>query len=168
MSDLFHRDIPFSYVKQVFETMCEASWHTFQILTKRADYLEEVSSQLEWAPNIWMGVSVESEKHVDRIEHLRRTGAKTKFLSCEPLLGTLGEVNLHGIHWAIAGGESGPSAREMDPNWAREIREQCRVHGTAFFMKQMGGTRNKGNELDAIPHDLRIRQYPTSLAASSQ
>ncbi len=108
MSDLFHVDVPLSYIQQVFDVMRRAHWHQFQVLTKRAERIEELSPNLDWAPNVWMGVSVENEKYAYRIDHLRRTGAKTKFLSIEPLIGPVGKLNLRGIDWVIAGGESGP------------------------------------------------------------
>src|SRR5260221_110250 len=117
MSDLFHKNVPLEYIQQVFDVMNRAYWHRFQVLTKRADRLAQISTQLKWAPNIWMGVSVESEKYLSRIDHLRATGATTKFLSLEPLLGPLRNLNLTGIDWAIVGGESGFGARPMLINW---------------------------------------------------
>ncbi len=145
MSDLFHKDVPLDYIQQVFDVMSRAHWHRFQVLTKRADRLEELSPYLNWAPNIWMGVSVESEKYVDRIDYLRRTGAKTKFLSLEPLLGPLNDLDLSGIDWAIVGGESGFGARPMLVDWVTSIRDQCLDAGVAFFFKQWGGVQKKRN-----------------------
>ena len=150
MSDLFHDDVPFEYIQKVFSVMNEANWHQYQILTKRAERLEELSPLLKWAPHIWMGVSVESKKYLHRIDCLRRTGAPVKFLSLEPLLGPLDEINLRGIDWAIVGGESGPGARPMEAAWVTGIRDQCLKAGVAFFFKQWGGVQKKktGRELE--------------------
>jgi protein gp37 len=141
MSDLFHVDVPLGYIQQVFDTMARAHWHQFQILTKRAERLAELSPKLPWQPNVWMGVSVEDANYADRIDHLRRTGAHVKFLSLEPLLGPLPKLNLRGIHWVIVGGESGPNARPMDPAWVTDLRNQCRRGEVAFFFKQWGGVQ---------------------------
>jgi protein gp37 len=143
MSDLFHDDVPVTYIQQVFEVMRSAHWHRFQVLTKRASRLAALDSELEWAPNIWMGVSVESQKYVGRIDDLRRTSAHVRFLSLEPLLGPLPDLDLRGIHWAIVGGESGPKARPMKVEWAAEIRDKCRHAAVPFFFKQWGGTNKK-------------------------
>jgi protein gp37 len=143
MSDLFHEDVPLTYIRQVFDVMVRAQWHRFQILTKRASRLEELSPQLTWASNIWMGVSVESERYRSRIDHLRATKARTKFLSLEPLLGPLPNLDLAGIDWIIVGGESGPNARPMDPAWATDLRDQSRRARVPFFFKQWGGTNKK-------------------------
>ncbi len=150
MSDLFHESVPVDFIRRVFDTMGEASQHTFQILTKRAERLEELSASLTWPHNIWMGVSVESADYQYRIDHLRRTNAKTKFLSLEPLLGPLNDLNLMGIHWAIVGGESGPNARAINPDWVRSIRDQCLDRDVAFHFKQWGGVNKKktGRTLD--------------------
>jgi len=150
MSDLFHKDVPLDYIQRVFEVMNKANWHRYQVLTKRADRLAELSPDLEWAPHIWMGVSVETNEYTDRIDYLRQTGAHIKFLSIEPLLGPLPNLNLEGIDWAIVGGESGPGARFMDPKWVIDIRDQCKRSGVAFFFKQWGGVNKKrtGRELD--------------------
>lgn len=145
MSDLFHQDIPLKFLKQVFEVMNRAHWHQFQVLTKRADRLEKLSSGLKWTPNIWMGVSVESEKFIYRIRSLKKTKAQTKFLSLEPLLGPLPNLPLKGIHWAIVGGESGPGARPMEKEWVQDIRKQCRKAKVPFFFKQWGGVWKKRN-----------------------
>lgn len=142
MSDLFHEGVPLEYIQRVFDVMRRADWHRFQVLTKRASRLAELDPFLEWPDNVWMGVSVESSDHVDRIDDLRRTGAKVKFLSLEPLLGPLPGLILRGIDWAIVGGESGPGARPIEERWVLEIRDQCRQAGVAFFFKQWGG-RNK-------------------------
>ena len=145
MSDLFHQDIPLKFLKQVFEVMNRANWHQFQVLTKRADRLEKLSSGLKWTPNIWMGVSVESEKFMYRIGSLKKTKAQTKFLSLEPLLGPLPNLPLKGIDWAIVGGESGPGARPMEKEWVQNIRKQCRKAKVPFFFKQWGGVWKKKN-----------------------
>lgn len=143
MGDLFHKDVPLEYIQRVFKIMNEAHWHRFQVLTKRADRLEELSPHLEWSDNIWMGVSVENLDVTDRIDHLRRTDAKVKFLSLEPLIGPLPGLDLTGIDWAIVGGESGPGARPIDEDWVLDIRDQCLNAGVAFFFKQWGGVNKK-------------------------
>jgi protein gp37 len=143
MSDLFHADVPTAYLKRVFSVMRSAHWHRFQVLTKRAERLEQLAPELDWPENVWMGVSVESEDYMHRIDALRGTGARVKFLSLEPLLGPLEGLNLRGIDWVIVGGESGPRARPVDPQWVIDIREQARRAGVAFFFKQWGGTNKK-------------------------
>jgi protein gp37 len=150
MSDLFHDRVPLDYIKRVFRVMNEADWHQYQILTKRAERLDEIAGELQWASHIWMGVSVENEDYTWRIDHLRRTKAHVKFLSIEPLLGPLGKLNLRGIDWVIVGGESGPGARPMHAEWVTEVRDQCRKAGVAFFFKQWGGVFKKksGRELE--------------------
>lgn len=163
MSDLFHKDVPVEFVLRTFDVMRRAHWHTFQVLTKRAERLEELSPQIEWPENVWMGVSVETEKYTYRIDHLRRTGARTKFLSLEPLLGPLPNLNLQNINWAIVGGESGPGARPMEREWVTEIRDQCLAARVPFFFKQWGGVQKKraGRTLedrtwDEMPMNLNI------------
>ena len=155
MSDLFHDDVSLPYIKRVFAVMNKADWHQYQVLTKRAERLEEVSSQLLWAPHIWMGVSVENKDYLWRIDHLRKTKAHIKFLSVEPLLGPLGKINLRGIDWVIVGGESGPGARTMEAFWVKEIKDQCLQAGVAFFFKQWGGVQKKrhGRELEGRTWD---------------
>jgi len=150
MSDLFHKDVPLDYIHKVFEVMRRASRHRFQVLTKRAERLLELSPRLDWASNIWMGVSVESNEYRGRIDALRATSALLKFLSLEPLLGPLPELDLRGIGWVIVGGESGPGARPMDAAWATDIRDQCRRANVPFFFKQWGGANKKqaGRELE--------------------
>ena len=150
MSDLFQDGVPVDFIRKVFAVMDAASHHQFQILTKRSEQLLALNESLEWMPNIWMGVSVESRKYAFRIEHLRQTGAYIKFLSLEPLLAPLGRLDLSGIDWVIVGGESGPKARPMDPAWAREIRDQCIASNVPFFFKQWGGKRKSrtGRVLD--------------------
>lgn len=143
MSDLFHRDVPQLFIDRVFAVMARAHWHTFQVLTKRSDRLLAMSPLLPWRPNIWMGVSVESQKYTSRIEDLHHTGAHVKFLSLEPLLGPLSRLDLRGIDWVIVGGESGPRARPMDPVWVFDIRDQCLSANVPFFFKQWGGTKKK-------------------------
>lgn len=162
MSDLFHPDVPLSYIKQVFDVMRRAHWHRFQVLTKRAERLEELSLRLEWTSNIWMGVSVESKKYVTRIDHLRRTGAHTKFLSLEPLLGPLEDLDLSNIDWAIVGGESGFGARPMPARWVTSIRDQCTAAEVAFFFKQWGGVQKKRH--GRLLEDRTWDQMPNILA----
>ncbi len=155
MSDLFHKDVPLSFIKKVFDIMNHAHWHTFQVLTKRADRLLELSAKLPWAANIWMGVTVENRDYVHRIDCLRETGAYIKFLSVEPLLSAIPNMNLDGIDWVIVGGESGPGARPVDPTWVVDIRDQCRRVCVPFFFKQWGGVRKKkaGRELEGRTWD---------------
>lgn len=140
MSDLFHKDVPLEFIQRVFYVMEKASWHTFQILTKRSDRLVELAPKLPWPPNIWQGVSVENQKVVHRIDHLRATPATIKFLSIEPLIGPL-DLNLVDIHWVIVGGESGHGARPMEEEWVLSIKEQCQEQKVAFFFKQWGGVQ---------------------------
>ena len=158
MSDLFHKDVPLEYIQRVFDVMQRASWHRFQVLTKRADRLAEVANQLEWPKNVWMGVSVESQKYVHRIDDLRRIEAAVKFLSLEPLLGPLKGLNLRKIDWAIVGGESGIGARPIEKEWVLEIKKQCESAEVPFFFKQWGGFNKKktgrlleGRTYDAMP-----------------
>jgi protein gp37 len=143
MSDLFHRDVPTEYINRVFAVMKQASQHRFQVLTKRSLRLARLGKALDWQPNIWMGVSVESKEYTFRIDHLRDTDAHVKFLSLEPLLGPLPELNLQDIDWVIVGGESGPGARVMRLEWVLDIRDQCLRAGVPFFFKQWGGTNKK-------------------------
>jgi len=143
MSDLFHEDVPVDYIKKVFEIMGRAHWHQYQVLTKRSEHVLRLNKELDWAPQIWMGVSVESEKYSYRIDDLRKTAAHVKFLSLEPLLGPLGKLNLRGIDWAIVGGESGPGARPLESAWVTEIRDQCLKADVPFFFKQWGGVQKK-------------------------
>jgi protein gp37 len=150
MSDLFHSQIPEDYIRRVFAVMEQAHWHTFQLLTKRVGRLRRLAPVLSWAPNIWIGTSVEQDLVVARADALRTVPAKVRFLSCEPLLGPLPSLNLDGIHWLITGGESGPHARPCDPNWLRDLRDRCIDRNIAFFHKQNGGRTSKagGRELD--------------------
>jgi protein gp37 len=143
MSDLFHEQIPFEFVGKVFQTMREAHRHVFQVLTKRSKRLLELDAKIDWPENVWMGVSVENDDFQFRIDDLRAAGAKVKFLSIEPLLGPLPDLNLQGVDWVIVGGESGPGARPMKKEWVREIHEQCRSARIPFFFKQWGGVNKK-------------------------
>jgi protein gp37 len=155
MSDLFHKNVPFAFIERVFNTMAQATWHRFQVLTKRSERLSELGSRLKWPENVWMGVSVESEKYLSRIDGLRATPARVRFLSLEPLLGPLSELALHDIDWVIVGGESGPGARPMRPEWVREIRDTCLSMGVPFFFKQWGGVQKgrNGRTLDGRTWD---------------
>ncbi|MBI5191249.1 MAG: phage Gp37/Gp68 family protein [Nitrospirae bacterium] len=155
MSDLFHRDVPLEYIQQVFDVMRKTPQHEYQVLTKRAERLAAVSRSLSWPDNVSMGVTVESADYLHRIDHLRGTGAKVKFLSLEPLLGHLSGLDLTGIDWVIVGGESGPGARPMNPEWVRKIRDKCVAAGVPFFFKQWGGVRKKtaGRILDGRTWD---------------
>jgi protein gp37 len=150
MSDLFHEDVPFEYIARVFDVICRAPQHSFQVLTKRPQIAATYSTQLPWPNNLWMGTSVENMLVMRRIDDLRRVPAKIRFLSLEPLLGPLPKLPLQGIDWVIVGGESGPGARPMEASWVRQIRDQCRASGIPFFFKQWGGTNKKrtGRELD--------------------
>ena len=155
MSDLFHKDVPLSFIQKVFDVMNNTPMHTYQVLTKRAERLYEIHDKLNWGVNIWMGVSVENDKVKDRIDFLRETNAKVKFLSLEPLIGPLTILNLEHIHWAIVGGESGRKARPMKESWVWDIRQQCADQGVAFFFKQWGGVNKKktGRELGGRTYD---------------
>jgi len=161
MSDLFHRDVPVDFILRAFEIMRRADWHEYQILTKRSERLLELDPELPWAPHIWMGVSVENRRFTHRIDHLRRTAAATRFLSLEPLLGPLPALDLTGIHWVIAGGESGPHARPADPAWVADVRDQCCAAGVPFFFKQWGGVFKKrtGRELEGRTWDEMPRRW---------
>jgi protein gp37 len=173
MSDLFHADIPAGFIAQVFSTMRQAHWHTFQILTKRADRLAELSGRLPWPINVWMGVSVESPRYLSRVERLRQVPAAVRFLSVEPLLARVPSLELTGVDWVIVGGESGPGARPMSPDWVREIRDRCVERGVPFFFKQWGGVRKNrsgrvldGRTWDEMPHPvLRWTELPLIIGA---
>ncbi len=166
MSDLFHERVPLRFIQRVFQTMNETPQHTYQVLTKRGERLEELSRRLNWTTNIWMGVSVEDADHTWRIDNLRSCGASTKFLSLEPLLGPLDNLNLSRIDWVIAGGESGPAARPMNGSWMRSIRDQCRQTNVAFFFKQWGGANKKkaGRLLDGRTWD----ELPNNCGSANQ
>ena len=164
MSDLFHEDVPLGYIHQVFDTMGRAKHHTFQILTKRHERLAEVASALDWHPNIWMGVSIENRRFVRRADFLREVEAAVRFISAEPLLGELGKLDLSGIDWLIAGGESGAQHRPVRAEWLRDLRDRCVEAGVPFFFKQWGGHRPKsgGRLLDGRTWD----EMPTHSATS--
>ena len=150
MSDLFHEGVPFDFILRVFDTMRQASWHTFQVLTKRSGRLHKLNDQLDWPPNVWMGVSVENNRYLSRIDDLRQVSACVRFLSLEPLLGPLPGLDLSNIEWVIVGGESGPKARPIEPVWVMDIRDQCKNLEVPFFFKQWGGVNRKksGRVLD--------------------
>jgi protein gp37 len=169
MSDLFHEGIPTEYITRVFEVMRRASHHQFQVLTKRADRMEQFAARTDVPPNVWLGVSVESEEYKWRVDHLRRVRARVRFLSIEPLLGSVGRLNLRGIHWVIVGGESGPGARPMEPTWVRTIRAQCRAARVPFFFKQWGGVQKKrhGRMLDGRTYDEMPAVIPAHDAVPS-
>ncbi|MDI9563842.1 MAG: phage Gp37/Gp68 family protein [Bacteroidota bacterium] len=147
MSDLFHKDVPIDYIRNIFNIIKDNPHHVFQVLTKRADILRYYDSEgfLEWPHNLWMGVTVENADVVYRIDHLRNTGARVKFLSCEPLLTAIPNMNLQNIDWVIVGGESGRTPRPIKPEWVEQIKLQCQNHNTAFYFKQWGGTNKKKN-----------------------
>jgi protein gp37 len=145
MSDLFHKDVPVEFIQKVFRIIKENPHHVFQVLTKRSDILRFYDSEgwLEWPHNLWMGVTVENNDVIKRIDHLKETRARVKFLSCEPLIGPLFNLNLHGIDWVIVGGESGRTPRPINEKWVTEIKDQCLKSNTAFYFKQWGGTNKK-------------------------
>lgn len=166
MSDLFHRDIPDTFIKQVFDVMNQANWHVFQVLTKRSGRLARLGSKLPWAPHIWIGVSIETEKYIWRAEDLKKVPACVRFVSAEPLLGPLPSLKLDGVHWLITGGESGPGHRPCDPMWVRDLRNRCTEAGVAYFHKQWGGLTPKagGRILDGRTWD----EMPISPSNQSQ
>ena len=168
MSDLFHDGVPIEYVRRVFDVMRRAHWHRFQVLTKRAERLARLAPELEWAENLWMGVSVETDRYRHRIDSLRSTPARVKFLSLEPLLGPLHDLDLSGIDWVIVGGESGPKARPMDAAWVTDLRDQCHRARVPFFFKQWGGTNKKkaGRVLQGRTWSQMPRSAPLAPAAS--
>ncbi|MGM0587377.1 MAG: DUF5131 family protein [Bacteroidota bacterium] len=155
MSDLFHEKVPLDFIKQVFEVMNDCRHHTFQLLTKRPERLLEIHKELTWTNNIWMGTSVENQKVTDRIDLLRPTNAFIKFLSLEPLLGPLPDLDLENIDWVIVGGESGHGSRPIKKEWVLEIKDQCQKENVAFFFKQWGGFNKKknGRELNGTTYD---------------
>jgi protein gp37 len=163
MSDMFHEDVPTWFIQRTFDAMRRASWHQFQVLTKRSERLMKMSPSIDWPQNVWMGVSVENQDYTFRIDHLKKTGAAIKFLSLEPLLGPLTKLDLSGINWVIVGGESGPGARPMELEWVLEIKAQCRKARVPFFFKQWGGFNKKkagrllqGRTWDELP---RTREF---------
>lgn len=145
MSDLFHKDIPVNFLMRTFEVMNNADWHNFQVLTKRSDILLKLNPIITWTKNIWMGVSVENQNYTYRIDHLRETNAHIKFLSIEPLIGPIDNLDLTNINWVIVGGESGPGARPMEESWVLRIRDICKESKVPFFFKQWGGVQKKKN-----------------------
>ncbi|QEG14892.1 DUF5131 family protein [Gimesia maris] len=155
MSDLFHKEVEVEYIHRVFDVMRRAYWHRFQVLTKRADRLEELSPVIDWPENVWMGVSVENQDYTFRIDHLRHTNAHIKFLSIEPLIGPIDDLNLTDIDWVIVGGESGPGARPIEEEWVTKILNQCQEEKVPFFFKQWGGVNKKktGRLLDGRTWD---------------
>ncbi|MBI3930889.1 MAG: phage Gp37/Gp68 family protein [Chloroflexi bacterium] len=155
MSDLFHENVPDEFILRVFDIMRRADWHRYQILTKRTERLMDISPKLPWMPHIWMGATVEAQNYIYRIDHLQRTSATVKFLSLEPLLGTIPNLRLEGIDWVIVGGESGPKSRPMKKSWVIDIRNQCQEKKVLFFFKQWGGINKKrtGRELEGRTWD---------------
>lgn len=169
MSDLFHARVPLAYLQRVFEVMRETPRHTYQLLTKRAGRLAKVAPQLDWPPNVWMGVSVEDADQVARVDDLRRVPAAVRFVSAEPLLGPLADLNLADIDWLIAGGESGRNCRPVNPEWVRALRDQCNAAGTAFFFKQWGGRTPKagGRQLDGREHSAMPARFVAGIQAQA-
>ena len=164
MSDLFHEDVPDEFIHSVFGAMNRASQHTFQVLTKRPERVESLNSELNWASNIWLGVSIESERWLHRLDTLLLTDAQTKFLSLEPLLAPLPNLDLNGVHWVIVGGESGPGARPMSADWVRDIRNKCLTSEVPFFFKQWGGVFKKRN--GRVLDDRTWDQMPVAISES--
>lgn len=167
MSDLFHPDVPLEFIQKIFSVMRQADWHTFQVLTKRSDRLAALSDLIDWPQNVWMGVSVENSSFASRVNDLRTTAARVKFLSLEPLLGPLPALRLDGINWVIVGGESGPGARPLEEAWVTDIRDQCLRAGVPFFFKQWGGVRKKkhgrlleGKTWNMLPFDKPMAEVP--------
>ncbi|MFC1876002.1 DUF5131 family protein [Thermodesulfobacteriota bacterium] len=163
MSDIFHEDAPVEFIKKIFDIMGKAHWHIFQVLTKRSERLLSLANKFKWEPNIWMGVTIESIKHVNRADHLLKTPAKVKFLSLEPLLTPLPNLHLDGIDWVIVGGESGPGARIMEESWVLDIQRQSKASKVPFFFKQWGGTNKKkagrllkGRTWDEFPGEVNF------------
>jgi len=165
MSDLFHEAIPDLYVRSVFAAMEKAHWHTFQILTKRHERLSALAPSLPWPQNVWMGVSIENRRFVGRADHLRRVPAAVRFISAEPLLGPLEGLDLEGISWLIAGGESGHRHRPVSIDWLRDLRDRCTAAGVAFFFKQWGGRHAKAN--GRLLDGLEWSQWPRPALASA-
>jgi protein gp37 len=167
MSDLFHQDVPLEFIQKVFGVMRQASWHTYQLLTKRSSRLCELTQSIDWPVNVWMGVSIENGDYAYRIDHLRQTGSHIKFLSLEPLLGPLPDMNLRSMDWVIVGGESGPNARPMKKEWVIDVKEQCQSADIPFFFKQWGGVHRKrngrtlhGRTWDQMPARVGMLPFP--------
>ena len=155
MSDIFHKDVPDEFILKLFEVMNKAHWHTFQVLTKRAERIKELNDSITWTKNIWLGTTVESQKVIHRIDYLRESGAYIKFLSIEPLLTPINDLKLKNIDWVIVGGESGAKARPMLKEWVIDIKNQCKAQDVPFFFKQWGGKNKKkaGRLLDNTTYD---------------
>jgi len=155
MSDIFHKDVPDSFILRLFEVMNKAHWHTFQVLTKRAERISDLKDKINWTSNIWLGVTVESDEYTHRIDHLRESGAHIKFLSIEPMLSAIPNMNLTNVDWVIVGGESGTNPRPIEKEWVTDIKNQCLKTFTPFFFKQWGGKNKKknGRELDGKIYD---------------
>lgn len=166
MSDIFHDRVPIEFIRKIFAVMNQASWHTFQILTKRPERLLEVNDELLWPRNVWMGVTVESQEYVERIKLLKNCGAVIKFLSLEPLLSALPNLDLRNIDWVITGGESGPGARAINPTWVVEIRDQCINSDVPFFFKQWGGVRKK--RTGSLLEGIEWKQTPNNISQVAQ
>ncbi|TAK58519.1 MAG: phage Gp37/Gp68 family protein [Bacteroidetes bacterium] len=164
MSDLFHEDIPLDFIKRVFDTMNKATWHRFQVLTKRSERLMNLAGEFNWTPNIWQGVSVEDGNNTFRIAHLQAVPAKLRFLSLEPLIGSVGDIDLTGIHWVITGGESGPGCRPCKVEWLREVRDICIQRNVPHFLKQLGGFPNKRAHEQALLDGRCWREMPDELS----
>jgi protein gp37 len=172
MSDLFHQDVPLEFIQRVFTVMAETPHHTYQVLTKRAKRLAELAGDLLWPPNVWMGVSIESDRYAFRADHLRHVPAHVRFLSVEPLIGPVPSLDFTGIAWVIVGGESGHGARPLDLDWVIDVHERSTLAGAAFFLKQLGtvwarehGLRGKAHDMADWPKDLRVRSMPVSSVA---
>lgn len=172
MSDLFHQAVPLEFIQRVFAVMAETPHHTYQVLTKRSKRLAELASVLPWPPNVWMGVSVESDRYAFRADHLRSVPAHVRFLSVEPLVGPVPGLDFTDIDWVIVGGESGHGARPLDVDWVIDVHERSTAAGAAFFLKQLGtvwarehGLRGKGHDMDEWPEDLRVRTMPVASVA---
>lgn len=173
MSDLFHPDVPVQFIEKVFDVARRTPQHTYQVLTKRAKRLAQLAPEFDWPANVWMGVSIENDRYTFRGRHLATTGAQTKFLSCEPLIGPLPSLDVDGLDWVIVGGESGKSARPLDLGWVRDIRDRCAGARVSLFVKQLGAvwSRNAGlgnghgGDIDTFPEDLQVREMPSQESA---
>lgn len=168
MSDLFHPEVPLEFIAQILDVARRTPQHTYQVLTKRAQRLASVAGDLEWPPNVWMGVSIENDRYTFRVRRLAAVPAAVKFVSCEPLLGPLPSLDLDGVDWVIIGGESGSDARPLDLSWVRDVRDKCEATGVHLFVKQLGTAwslqeghgRTHGGDIELWPQDLRIRRMP--------
>jgi protein gp37 len=163
MSDLFHDKVPLSFIKKLFDVMSAADWHVFQILTKRSERMAELSAELKWPENVWMGVTVESQKYSYRVSDLEKVPARVRFLSIEPMLSSIYHIALQNIDWIVVGGESGPGCRAMKSEWVRTVRAQCHAASVPFFFKQWGGVRKNvsGRHLDGRTWDEMPSVLPT-------